>query len=102
MNGVRMYKVEWSTGASCDLKSIEEYLKSVYPPALIKYRHAFTQAIRMIAIMPDIAQQWVVSPKYRCFSGNLYPYKMLYHVDDDTKTVTIAAIVHGKQRDPAI
>lgn len=97
-----MYKVEWTDVAIHDLKSIEEYLTAVYPAALIKYRHAFTQAVAMIGLMPEIAQSWNVNSKYRCFSGNLYPYKMLYHVDDDAKTVTIATIVHGKQKEPSI
>lgn len=97
-----MYSIEWTDCAINDLKRIEEYLTAVYPAALIKYRHAFTQALQLIEVMPEIAQKWEVSPKYRCFSGNLHPYKMLYQVDDEAKKITIATIVHGKQKDPAI
>ena len=89
-----MYKVEYLPLADTDIIEAEIFLCELSPAAVDKFTKAIDEKIGNIVVHPHMYQVYKYDERFR-FIVLPYEYLLFYHINEDSKILTIHRILRG-------
>ena len=94
-----MYKLRHLPSAIVDAEEIEAGLSEFSISAADKFAESVSQKTDALIDNPYLYRVYQARPYFRCMPLP-YEYLCFYHVDEDSKTVSIHRIIHGMRDIP--
>jgi plasmid stabilization system protein ParE len=94
------YRVELSKRAKLDLKSIFEFIDADDSQAAAKWFNGLEETILNLATLPNRGMLTDYDPRlrYLLYGNKPHLYRVLYRIDEKSKTVAIRHIRHGARK----
>lgn len=94
------YHVELSKRAELDLKSIFEFIHAADSQAAAKWFNGLEKTISSLATLPErgMLTDYDSTLRYVLYGNKPHFYRILYRIDEKSRTVAIRHIRHGARK----
>ena len=96
------YQVIWMDEAIADLKSIVLRIAQDNPDAALRWGEKIRQKPLLLSVHPRLGHRFEKLGRDDVRELNVPPYRIIYHVQDASRTVWILAVWHGARQEPDI
>jgi addiction module RelE/StbE family toxin len=96
------YQVIWTDEAIADLRQLVTYVSRDNTVAAVKLGEELIRKSLLLSAHPRLGRRLREPKRDTLREIMIPPYRLIYEIDDDARTIRIRVLWHGARRDPEI